>query len=159
TQHEVQLLRDFSDLLALPNLASDTVNIRRNADAISAELRKRGMKTQLLTVPGAPPLVFGELPTQGATQTLLFYAHYDGQPVDASEGKTPPWSPVLRSGTLESGAAEVPLETLRAPVDPGWFIYARSAGDDKAPIAALLGALDALAAGGIPRSVNLKVLL
>jgi acetylornithine deacetylase/succinyl-diaminopimelate desuccinylase-like protein len=157
--HEVQLLRDFRDLLAIPNLATDTANIRRNADFISAELQKRGLKTQLLEVPKAPPLVYGELPAPGATQTVLFYAHYDGQPVDPSLWKTAPWSPTLRAGALESGAAELSFDALRAPVDPGAFIYARSAGDDKAPIAALLGALDALKAGGISRTVNLKVLL
>ena len=43
--------------------------------------------------------------------------------------------------------------------DPEWRLYARSAGDDKMPIIALIHALDALAANDIDLSVNLKLLL
>jgi len=48
---------------------------------------------------------------------------------------------------------------MQAPFDPEWRIFARSAGDDKAPIVALTAALDALAAGGAELSVNLKLFL
>jgi acetylornithine deacetylase/succinyl-diaminopimelate desuccinylase-like protein len=42
------------------------------------------------------------------------------------------------------------------PFDPEWRIYARSAGDDKAPVIALNAALDALKAAGQTPSVNVK---
>src|SRR5471030_1108169 len=84
------------DLLSLPNLARDDVNIRKNAAAVSALLEKRGVKTRLLEAPGAPPVVFGEIDTPGATRTLVFYAHYDGQPLDPKEWASPPWQPVIR---------------------------------------------------------------
>ncbi len=48
---------------------------------------------------------------------------------------------------------------MRPPINPEWRIYARSASDDKAPIVALLSALDALRAAAIPLSVNLKFFL
>jgi acetylornithine deacetylase/succinyl-diaminopimelate desuccinylase-like protein len=48
---------------------------------------------------------------------------------------------------------------VRPPINPEWRIYARSASDDKAPIVALLSALDALRAAAIPLSVNLKFFL
>ena len=60
-QHEREILAEFSDLLAIPNLASDTSNIRRNADAIRAMCEKRGLTTQLLTHEGAPPIVVADL--------------------------------------------------------------------------------------------------
>ena len=41
-------------------------------------------------------------------------------------------------------------------IDPEWRFYARSAGDDKAPIIAMLAALDALQASGDKPSVNLR---
>ena len=44
-------------------------------------LERRGIRPELLRVPGAPPVVFGELATPGARRTLVLYAHYDGQPV------------------------------------------------------------------------------
>ena len=48
-------------------------------------------------------MVFGEIEVPGATRTILFYCHYDGQPADPSRwvGHAP-WEPVLRDGTLES---------------------------------------------------------
>ena len=41
-------------------------------------------------------------------------------------------------------------------IDPEWRLYARSAGDDKAPIIGMLAALDALQASGVKPSVNLR---
>ena len=122
--HEVPILREFMDLLAIPNLARDDANIRKNAAAIVKLLEKRGVKTQLLEVPGAPPVVFGEIATPGATRTLVFYAHYDGQPLDPKEWATPPWQPVLRDGPLDRDAKVVPLPA-NGPINPEWRIYAR----------------------------------
>jgi len=132
--HERAILAEFMDLLAIPNLASDGPNIRRNAAAVSAILEKRGVRTRLLEVPDAPALVLGEIDTPAAARTVIFYAHYDGQPLDPKEWATPPWQPVLRDGR----------------------IYARSASDDKAPIIAIATALDALKAAGIPLRANVK---
>jgi acetylornithine deacetylase/succinyl-diaminopimelate desuccinylase-like protein len=66
---------------------------------------------------------------------------------------------VLRDGPVEAGGRPVPIETLRGPVDPEWRLYARSASDDKAPIAGWLAALDALRAAKVPLAVNLKLFL
>src|SRR6476660_6951013 len=154
-QHEAQIVRSFAELLALPNVASDTANIKRNADAISKMLEQRGFHTQALSVPGAPPVVYGELSTPGAKHTVLFYAHYDGQPVDKAQWASDPWQPVLREGGVDGKT--LPLDSLQGPLNPEWRIYARSASDDKAPIQALLTAIDALRAGKIPIAVNLKV--
>src|SRR5258707_98375 len=92
-QHAV--IAEFVDLLAIPNLASDEPNIARNAAAIRAMFEKRGVLTRLLTLDGAPPIVIGDLPVPGATRTIAFYAHYDGQPVDATQWKSAPWAPVM----------------------------------------------------------------
>jgi acetylornithine deacetylase/succinyl-diaminopimelate desuccinylase-like protein len=154
-QHELEIVRSYAQLLSLPNVASDTANIKRNADAIRKMLEQRGFHTQELNVAGAPPAVYGELSTQGAKHTLLFYAHYDGQPVDKAQWAGDPWEAVLRDGPVEGKA--IPLDSLHAPLNPEWRIYARSASDDKAPIQALLTAIDALRAGKIPIGVNLKV--
>jgi len=99
--HENAVLSEFMTLLALPNLARDPQAIRKNAAAVSAMLEKRGVKTQYLEVPGAPPVVFGEMmPVANAQRTVIFYAHYDGQPLDPKEWATPPWEPVLRDGRI-----------------------------------------------------------
>ena len=100
-QHEAEIVRSFAQLLSLPNVASDTANITRNAEAISKMLGQRGFHTQKLTVADAPPVVYGELNTPGAKHTLLFYAHYDGQPVDKAQWASDPWQPVLRDGPVD----------------------------------------------------------
>lgn len=155
--HQAEILGELRDLLAIPNLASDSVNIRRNAAAVSAMMQRRGIATRLLESPtGGPPAVYGELRTPGATRTLVLYAHYDGQPVEAGKWATPPWEPTLRDGSLDRGGRVVPFPSGADTVNPEWRLYARSAGDDKAPIVAMLTALDALRASGIAPSVNLK---
>jgi acetylornithine deacetylase/succinyl-diaminopimelate desuccinylase-like protein len=148
--HEHAIVSEFFDLLAIPNLASDAPNIRRNADAIVKILEKRGVKAKLLEVPGAPPAVYGEIRTPNARRTIVFYAHYDGQPLDPKEWATPPWQPVLRDHPLDQDGKIIPLPEAGARFDPEWRIYARSASDDKAPIIAMAAALDALNAARIP---------
>ncbi|HEY5162914.1 MAG TPA: peptidase M20, partial [Terriglobales bacterium] len=93
--HQREIVRQFIELLAIPNLASDPADIRKNADAIAAELGKRGVQSRLLETDG-PPIVYGELQVPGARRTVMIYAHYDGQKVDPSQWATPPWSPVVR---------------------------------------------------------------
>jgi acetylornithine deacetylase/succinyl-diaminopimelate desuccinylase-like protein len=154
--HEAQVLRDFAALLDVPNVATDRSNIALNATRIADLLRARDVSVRLLPVTGAPPIVFGELTAPGARRTLIFYAHYDGQPVQPSDWSSPPWQPTLRRGTVEEARDTVGFGNLPSPIPPEWRLYARSAGDDKAPIQALLSALDALRAAGRPPSVNIK---
>ncbi len=126
------LLAEFIEFLSIPNIASDASSIRRNAEALRAMMNRRGISTQLLEAAGAPPVVYGERRVPGATRTLMFYAHYDGQPVTLSEWENgDPFKPVLRGDRL----------------------YGRSTSDDKAAIIAMMGALDRL--GRAPTS-NLK---
>jgi acetylornithine deacetylase/succinyl-diaminopimelate desuccinylase-like protein len=154
--HEIEIVRSLADLLAIPNVASDSANIEKNAEAIRRAFEARGAKVELLRTPGGPPAVFAELPTRGATRTVALYAHYDGQPVRPAEWTGEPWKPVLRDGPLRDGGREIPWETLRAPLPPEARLYARSASDDKAPIVGLLAALDALSAAKRRPAVNLK---
>jgi acetylornithine deacetylase/succinyl-diaminopimelate desuccinylase-like protein len=157
--HEREILNELMGLLAHPNLARDAQAIRANAAAVVAILEKRGVRTRLLEVDDAPPVVFGSIETPGATRTIIFYAHYDGQPVDPKEWTTPPWEPVVRDGPLDLFAKQgAKIVTLPAagPVNPEWRVYARSASDDKAPIVALAADLDALKAAHVALHSNVK---
>src|SRR5207247_9534172 len=80
-----------------------------------------------------------------------------GQPCDGVQWSGDPWAPVSRDRPLEQGGREVPRAAWKPPLDPEWRLYARSASDDKAPIVGLLAALDALKAGGVAPSVNVKL--
>jgi acetylornithine deacetylase/succinyl-diaminopimelate desuccinylase-like protein len=143
-------------VLSIPNLASDAANIDKNADHILGMLRQRGISARFLNVQGAPPIVYGELTVPQTTRTLAFYAHYDGQPVDPKQWTNPPWTPTMRDKRVEDSGKEIPLNSLPASIPGDWRIYARSAGDDKAPIEAMMVALDALRAAHLQPTVNLK---
>lgn len=155
--HDVTIVRELGSFLAIPNLAGDGANIRRNADQLLAMMRTRGIAARLLESPsGGPPAVYGELTVPGASRTVVFYAHYDGQPVDSTQWATPPWRPVMRDRPLDAGGQIIPVPDIAGTVQGEWRLYARSASDDKAPIVAMLTALDALKAAGVAPSVNLK---
>ena len=149
--HEREILREFVDLLALPNLAEDAPNIGRNAAALKAMLERRGVAVRVLTLEGAPPIVVGDVAAPGVTRTIAFYAHYDGQPVDESQWRSAPWTPVMR----DAAGKDVDWASAKA-FDPEWRLYARSAGDDKAPIVAMMAALDALRAAKVRPRFNLR---
>lgn len=133
--HEKPILDEFFRLLELPNVARNVADMRRNADAITAMFARRGVALRPLEAAGAPPALYGEIATPGAARTVLFYAHYDGQPVEPREWTvTQPFQPILRDNR----------------------VWARSASDDKAPLVALIAALDALRAASIPLKANIK---
>lgn len=158
--NEHRILAEFISLLSIPNLASDEVNIRRNADALLKMMEQRGLSPRLLeaTDRGAPPAVYGELKTQGARRTIVLYAHYDGQPTDPKQWMgSSPWQPTLRSDALESGGQILPHPKPGEPINPEWRLYARSASDDKAGVISILTALDALRATGQKPTSNIKI--
>lgn len=162
--HEKEIVTELDGLLALPNVATRVADIERNADHLTAMLERRGFAVQRLSAgPGTPPALYGELRVPGATHTLMFYAHYDGQPAGQKGWLSDPFKPVLRSGPLGPGVKEIDLASALSPqsgpLDPEWRIYARSASDDKSPIVAILTGLDALRAAGLQPSVNVKLFL
>ncbi len=157
--NEHRLLDEFVRMLAIPNVASDTPAIRKNADFLIDRMRKAGLNPRLLEAADGrvPPVVYGEFNTPGAARTIIFYAHYDGQPTDPADWTgSKPWEPVLRSGSLEKGGRTIPFPKAGGKIDPEWRIYARSASDDKAGVFAILTAFDALIAKGIKPTVNIK---
>src|SRR5690349_2727633 len=163
-ENEDRIVRELVEFLGIPNVANDTLNIQKNAAHLVEMLEARGIETHLLPITGRGPVVFGKLISPEAKRTVIFYAHYDGQPVDPeawTDGA--PFEPALRSAAIEAGGKRIPFPAngaaRRGAYSDDWRIYARSASDDKSPIVALLAALDALQAKKIPLAVNLKVIL
>jgi acetylornithine deacetylase/succinyl-diaminopimelate desuccinylase-like protein len=165
--NEDRIVRELTELLEIPNQTSDAENIQRNAEKLREMLEARGFETHLLPITGRGPLIFGKLTQWEARRTAIFYGHYDGAATDAAKwtsGK--PFEPALWTGALEAGGTRIPFPPPgripageNAEFQDDWRIYARSAADNKAPIVALLAAMDALRAQRIPLGVNLKVVL
>lgn len=158
--HEREILDEAFALLAIPNVASDTANIARNVVFLTQAFSKRGVTLTALRAPtGGSPALFGELRAPGATRTVVFYAHYDGQPVASGGWDGDPFTPELRRYANSVATDRVALPERGATVDPEVRIRARSASDDKGPIMAMLAALDAMKATRNAASVNVKFFL
>jgi acetylornithine deacetylase/succinyl-diaminopimelate desuccinylase-like protein len=142
---------ELAELAAIPNLASDLPNIERNAEALKKLCEARGLAVQLLRLDGVPPIVVADLKVANAQKTIAFYAHYDGQPVDPARWKSDPWKPVMR----DAAGKEIDWRKAKE-FDPEWRLFARAVSDDKAPIVAMLAALDALRAANIEPALNLR---
>jgi acetylornithine deacetylase/succinyl-diaminopimelate desuccinylase-like protein len=159
TQHEPQILRELVDLLAIPNVATNQADIQRNAEALVRMFEQRRFSGGVAPTAGAP-LVLMERRTPGATRTLTFYFHYDGQPVDPAEWTyDKPFSPIIVVPHAPAGRT-ITLATWTGAIDPEWRVYGRSSSDDKSPIVALLAAVDALDAQPAPPiAANVRIIL
>src|ERR1700741_4671488 len=81
SSHQRAIVSELVELLSIPNVTSDTENIRRNATLLREMLRRRGVRTEILETE-SNPLVWGELKVAGATRTWRSGSHDCGQPVD-----------------------------------------------------------------------------
>src|SRR4029453_13142291 len=117
---------------ALPEHAADT---RRAAEWTADALRTAGMQNvRLMETPGNP-VVYGDCLGAPGKPTILFYGHYDVQPVDpVNLWTSPPFEANVRDGE----------------------IYARGAADDKGQVFMHIKAVEAhmKKAGGLP--LNMK---
>jgi acetylornithine deacetylase/succinyl-diaminopimelate desuccinylase-like protein len=132
----------------------------RNANRISEMLSKLGVKSELLFSEKykSAPSVFGELKVPGATTTLAFYAHYDGQPVNPkqwAEGLEP-FTPVLFTERLDKGGKKISFPTASEKILSDWRLYGRASSDDKAGVFAMIAAYEALLKTGSKPTVNIK---
>ena len=104
---------------ALPQHAGD---VRRCAEWTAEELKRVGMQNvRLIDTPGNP-VVYGDWLGAPGAPTILFYGHYDVQPVDPlDQWTTPPFEATVRDGE----------------------IYARGSADDKGQVFMHIKAVEA----------------
>ncbi len=160
-ENERTILNDFFSFLQIPNVATDTANIGKNASWLVQQMNAKGIKNvSLLSIDekNVPPAVYGEWDVPGATKTIIFYAHYDGQPVNASlwAKGLHPFQPQLLNGKIEDSASVQSISSINFPVNDDWRIYARGASDDKAGVMAILNAIDAIKHSGLKPQYNIK---
>jgi len=164
-QVEQTAQRNFAEYLELlrqrnvPDVPADMV---RNAEFLQESFGRRRFRTRRMENAAGRPAVLAELDS-GASglPTVLFYLHFDGQPVIPAEWlQDDPFVPVVRRRDAAGRWQEVAHDALQArPLDPELRVFARSASDDKAPIMMFLTAIDLLASQGKPPAFDVKVLL
>jgi acetylornithine deacetylase/succinyl-diaminopimelate desuccinylase-like protein len=156
-QNTQAILSDFAEFLRLPNVASNLDDMAANADFIQAYIGERGFRSRVVAAGGAPYIIAERAGRPGAP-TVLIYAHYDGQPVVPEDWVSPPFEPTLWSAMPGTPDAQR-LDLAQKEYDPEWRLTARAAGDDKAPVIALMAAIDALTAAGNMPDVGIKLFL
>jgi len=158
-KNEAPVYNDFISFLKIPDVATDTENIRKNADFLLQFMKVKGISNvQLLEADAnkVPPVVYGEVNSAGSHETVIFYAHYDGQPVnpDLWAKGLHPFRPQLVNGRIDENA--LIQDSVKFPLNDSWRIYARGASDDKAGVMAILNAFYAIKESGIKFGYNIK---
>ena len=131
---ERETIELLDGLCRLASVSAEGGALVETADFVESLLADSGFETRQLRADAGPPAVWGEL-RGGRDWTLLFYNHYDVQPVDPIElWDSPPFEPTIRDGKLFArGAADnkaqiaLRLATIRAlgdalPVTIRWII-------------------------------------
>jgi acetylornithine deacetylase/succinyl-diaminopimelate desuccinylase-like protein len=137
-------LARLSSWLEIPSIGTDPAysdETRRAADWLRADLESLGFKASLRETPGHP-VVVGHRPKPGAPH-VLFYGHYDVQPVDPLNlWETDPFKPSVKE------------------IEPGRkVITGRGACDDKGQVMTFVEALRATLAetGDLPLGITILV--
>ena len=160
-KNQANLLNEYTAFLSIPNTANDTASLTANANFIVNMMKKRGIDNARLlygTSKDAIPAVFGEIKVPNAKETLILYAHYDGQPVNPDKWAPglSPFKPRWTTDAIDKGGKFTELHKDNQPVSKDWRIYARASSDDKAGVFSIITGYDALRQNGISPNVNLK---
>jgi len=139
--HRDRYVEELKAYLAIPSISAlpqHAADVKRCAEWTAEEMRRIGMQNvRLIETPGFP-VVYGDWLGAPGAPTILFYGHYDVQPVDPVElWESPPFEATVRDGE----------------------IYARGSADDKGQVFMHFKAIEAhlKQTGKLP--VNIKIIL
>lgn len=154
-------LGQLKELLAIPNDANYPEDIEKNIVWVDSIFHEMGFKTKRLETETVPLLLADYAFTNPQKQTVLFYFHIDGQPVDPKFWfQEDPYNAVLKKEVAGEGWIDMDWSKLEGEViDPDWRIFARSASDDKSPFVMFITALKEQRDRGTYPDFNLKVIL
>ena len=80
------LIKDLCVLIRQPSVSAKNHGIKKCANLVKSILQKSGINAVILNMKDYPPIVYGEVKSKkNPNKTLLFYNHYDVQPVDPIE--------------------------------------------------------------------------
>jgi acetylornithine deacetylase/succinyl-diaminopimelate desuccinylase-like protein len=132
---------ELKDYLAIPSVSAlpqHVADVRRCAEWTADEMRRIGLENVRLIETAGNPVVYGDWLHAAGAPTILFYGHYDVQPVDPIEQwESPPFEATVRDGE----------------------IYARGAADDKGQVLMHLKAIEAHLKKAQQLPVNIRLIV
>ena len=140
-EHRDTHLKELNDFLRIPSISSlseHKQDMQVAASWLAAAMKRINLENISIDETGGHPVVYGDWLHAPGKPTILFYGHYDVQPVDPLNlWETPPFEPTVRDNKL----------------------FARGASDDKGQVFMHLKAIEALFAleGTLP--VNVKFII
>ncbi len=140
-EHRDQHLTELNEFLRIPSISSlseHKQDMQVAASWLAAAMKRIQLENISIEETGGHPVVYADWLHAPGKPTILFYGHYDVQPVDPVElWESPPFEPTIRDNKL----------------------FARGASDDKGQVFMHLKALEALFAldGTLP--VNVKFII
>jgi len=136
-----QYVSELKAYLAIPSVSAlpeHAPDVRRCAEWTADEMRRIGLEHVSLIETGGHPIVYADWLNAAGAPTILFYGHYDVQPVDPVEQwASPPFEATVRDGE----------------------IYARGAADDKGQVFMHLKAIEAHLKQQHRLPVNIKLVI
>src|SRR5215510_10227829 len=134
-------LSELKTLLGIPSVSAlpeHKADVRRCAEWCADEMRRIGLQNVRLFETSGNPVVYGDWLGASGAPTILFYGHYDVQPVDpVNLWDSPPFEATVRDGE----------------------IYARGAADDKGQVFMHFKAIEAHLKKGGSLPVNLNAIV
>jgi len=134
-------LDELKTFLAIPSISAigeHAGDVRRCAEWCAAEMRRIGMEHVTLHETPGHPIVYGDWLGAPGAPTILFYGHYDVQPVDPLHlWDSPPFDATIRDGE----------------------IYARGSADDKGQVFMHFKAIEAHMQQNGKLPVNMKIIV
>jgi acetylornithine deacetylase/succinyl-diaminopimelate desuccinylase-like protein len=101
-------LEELKDYIRIPSISTDPeykAEVLRAADFLLGKMREAGLQAEKIETEGHP-LVYGEWLGAPGKPTVLFYGHYDVQPVDPIElWRNPPFEPTVEGDKLVARGA------------------------------------------------------
>ena len=149
----------LDSFLSIPNNGQYLDHIEQNIDWLSEEFKNLGFTIHLLESKGNP-LFYAERKFNQNLPTVLFYMHFDGQPVDSTQwDQKNPYDPVYKRKSESGNWQLISNDLPKPPYNENWRVFARSASDDKGPIVMLLAALHEIEDEFLTPKFNIKVIL
>jgi acetylornithine deacetylase/succinyl-diaminopimelate desuccinylase-like protein len=134
-------LDELKEFLRIPSISTKSEHkpdIEKAARWVADKLRAAGLENIEIVPTKMHPLVYGESLQAPGKPTILFYGHYDVQPVEPLDlWTTPPFDPATRNGNL----------------------FGRGTADDKGQVHIHIKALESLGRTSPQLPINVKVMI